>query len=283
MAPVGGSESGGAVGKAVPPRLTGSGRVAPREGGATPRPRRPGSGPRTVPVGADRGHPDGVTSVTAEHQRSGEDSGEDLEPVVAGRTVDFGRAILATVALMFLTGAAVYAWQQAAAEPSPNEVDIGFADDMRTHHLQGVTMSLTYIDRGTDPLMRRIAEEIVIVQAGESRLMGQWLIDWGDPDLDLDSAMGWMGMSPVPQTEQPGMATEADLAALDELEGEELDELWSRLMIEHHRGGGHMARYVTDHATEDEVRELADAMLVTQQSEIGELNLRREAMGFEPA
>ena len=137
--------------------------------------------------------------------------------------------MLATFALMFLAGPRVFAWQQAANEPSPNAVDIGFADDMRTHHLQGVTMALSYLKDGTDPTFLQMANEIVLVQAGESRLLSQYLEDWGSPDLDLDTAMGWMDMAPVPQTEQPGMATDAELAELDAAEGQELDDLFSSL------------------------------------------------------
>ena len=207
---------------------------------------------------------------------------DDLEPLLTGRTVDLGRALLAGFVAMFLAGAVVFAWQQSADQPDPNEVDIGFADDMRTHHLQGVTLSLAYLEDGADPTLRQMANEIVIVQAGESRLMGQWLEDWGNPDLDLDNAMEWMGMAPVPQTEQPGMASEAELAELEAAEGDELDDLFSSLMIAHHRGGQHMAQYAVDHGSEEVVTDLAQAIVTTQQSEVAEMNLRREALGLPP-
>lgn len=210
----------------------------------------------------------------------GED--EDLEPLVGGRTVDLGRAILACIALMFLAGAAVYAWQQWADEPHPNDVDIGFADDMRSHHNQGVTMALAYLEDGTDPTLRQMAEEIVRVQAGESRLLGQYLADWGDPELDLDTAMGWMDMAPVPQDQQPGMATPEELDELTAAEGDELDDLFSRLMILHHRGGLHMSQYATEHGSEPALTHLAESIVTTQQSEIAEMNLQREALGLEP-
>lgn len=195
--------------------------------------------------------------------------------------MDLGRAILATIALMFLTGATVFTWQQWANDPHPNAVDIGFADDMRSHHNQGVTMALSYLEDGTDPTLRQMADEIVRVQAGESRLLSQFLEDWGDPDTDLDTAMGWMD-APVPQEQQPGMATDEQLADLDAATGEELDDLFSSLMITHHRGGIHMAQYAVDHGHESDVTDLAQAMVTTQTSEIGEMNLRREHLGLDP-
>jgi len=206
---------------------------------------------------------------------------EDLEPLVGGRLVDLGRAVLVTISLMFLTGAAVFAWQQWAHEPRPNEVDIGFADDMRTHHLQGVAMALAYLHDGTDPTFRQMANEIVLVQAGENRLLNQYLEDWDATDFDTELAMDWMGM-PVSQDEQPGMATEAELARLDEATGEELDDLFSALMIEHHRGGVHMASYAVDHGSEAGLTDLAQAMVTTQQSEVGEMNAHREDLGLPP-
>jgi len=206
----------------------------------------------------------------------------DLEPLVAGRVVDLGHAVLATIALMFLAGAAVFTWQQWANDPHPNAVDIGFADDMRTHHLQGVAMAQTYLKDGTDPTLLQMANEIVLVQAGESRLLSQYLEDWGNPDTDLDTAMGWMDMQAVPQDQQPGMATDEQLAELDAATDEELDDLFTQLMITHHRGGLHMAQYAVDHGHQPEITDLAQAMVTTQTSEIGEMNLRREALGLDP-
>ncbi len=182
---------------------------------------------------------------------------------------------------MFLTGAAVYAFVEANDEPSPNAVDIGFYDDMQAHHLQGVQMALAYLHDGTDDVLRSMAEEIVLVQAGEVRLMGQALEDWGSPDVDQEIAMDWMGM-PVPQLQQPGMATDEQLAELDRATGSELDDLFTTLMINHHRGGIHMADFAAEHGHEASARTLAAAMASTQRSEIGEMNYRRTQLGMDP-
>src|SRR6188508_2553884 len=176
-----------------------------------------------------------MAAVDTEPETAEVDEDEDLEPLVAGRVVDLGRAILVTISLMFLTGAAVFTWQQWANDPHPNAVDIGFADDMRTHHLQGVSMALAYLHDGTDPTLLQMANEIVLVQAGENRLLNQYLEDWGSPDLDLNTAMEWMD-APVDQDAQPGMATQAELDELDAATGAELDDLFTSLMIAHHRG-----------------------------------------------
>jgi uncharacterized protein (DUF305 family) len=94
--------------------------------------------------------------------------------------------------------------------------------------------------------------------------------------------MEWMD-APVDQDAQPGMATQAQLDELDAATGTELDDLFSSLMIAHHRGGIHMAQYAVDHGHEDDLTTLAQAMVTTQQSEVGEMNLRRQALGLQPA
>ncbi len=78
------------------------------------------------------------------------------------------------------------------------------------------------------------------------------------------------------------MATEAELAELDAAEGQELDDLFSSLMIRHHRGGTHMAQYAADDGSEESITSLAQAIVTTQESEIAEMNLRREALGLPP-
>ena len=53
-------------------------------------------------------------------------------------------------------------------------------------------------------------------------------------------------------------------------------------MIEHHRGGIHMAQYAADHGSEDSITSLAQAIVTTQESEIAEMNLRRADLGLPP-
>ena len=94
--------------------------------------------------------------------------------------------------------------------------------------------------------------------------------------------MGWMD-APVPQDAQPGMATPEQMEELRAATGEELDDLFTSLMIDHHRGGIHMAEYAADHGHEDALTSLAEAIVTTQRSEIAEMNLQREALGLAPA
>lgn len=86
---------------------------------------------------------------------------------------------------------------------------------------------------------------------------------------------------PVDENQQPGMATPDELQQLDTATGNELDDLFTRLMIRHHAGGAHMAEYTIEHASIDRIRDLAQTMLNGQRSEVIELNRWRVQNGYD--
>jgi uncharacterized protein (DUF305 family) len=190
--------------------------------------------------------------------------------------VPFLPAIFLGLALLAL-GVGVASWWH-NRETTPGAVDIGFYDDMSTHHLQAIRMANIYMENGDNADLKARAEEIAYFQSGDVREMQNALADWNE-DGTPDTAMEWMG-TPVPQDAQPGMATPAQIAALEVARGTELDDLFTQLMIEHHAGGIHMAQYAQQHARLQEVRDLARAMAANQEMEIGELNHVRQDLGL---
>jgi uncharacterized protein (DUF305 family) len=104
--------------------------------------------------------------------------------------------------------------------------------------------------------------------------------DAADAVLDDDVAMDWMG-APTDPLEMPGMATEADFDQLGAASGIEADDLFTRLMIEHHAAGIEMATYEAEHGDNDTVRALARAMARVQRIEIREMNSRRASLDLE--
>ena len=68
--------------------------------------------------------------------------------------------IVLAVAALVLGGA--IGWRVGKAgttteQPSRASVDVGFFQDMTTHHLQALTMGFDYLSKGTDPLLRQNA------------------------------------------------------------------------------------------------------------------------------
>jgi uncharacterized protein (DUF305 family) len=93
--------------------------------------------------------------------------------------------------------------------------------------------------------------------------------------------MRWMH-DPRPAQQMPGMASAEELAQLRDAQGSEADELFTRLMIEHHDGGVHMADHAARHAETGNIRNFAGGVASGQRSEITELNALRAQLGFEP-
>lgn len=181
------------------------------------------------------------------------------------------RAILA-VALAFLFGAAGYFVGVRATQEPTSPVDIGFLQDMSEHHDQAVEMAQLTIPRAVDPVVRSMAEEILIFQRYELGQMSVMLEHQGAVPAEYDPdriTMAWMGM-PTPLRNMPGMASERELADLTAATGTEVDRQFLELMINHHRGGLHMAEYAAANAVDPSVRELAGRMARYQAVEVEE-------------
>jgi uncharacterized protein (DUF305 family) len=176
------------------------------------------------------------------------------------------------VAIAVLCGGLGWLVGNNRAIPDPNKTDVGFLQDMRTHHEQAVTMGLYYLElKDTSRDLRDIAREIVFGQGIEIGRMIQLLRQFGATESnETDVAMAWMN-APTPPDRMPGLATEADLDKLLASSGPEADKLFVALMTAHHEGGIHMAQWAVDHANVIEVRRFAYAMITGQTGEISEM------------
>lgn len=158
------------------------------------------------------------------------------------------------------------------SELQHNEVDTGFLHDMREHHEQAVQMSFIFRTRpDTDPGLRTIARSIIVGQSLEVGRMIQFLQSFGETEArDSEVSMLWMGMSAAPG-QMPGMASQDELEQLGLAEGREADELFVRLMVEHHIGGVEMAEFAAENGENDRVTRMAAGMAAAQRDEILEI------------
>jgi uncharacterized protein (DUF305 family) len=156
--------------------------------------------------------------------------------------------------------------------PAADSVEVGFLQDMRHHHDQAISMSLIYRDaEGTDPLVRQMADEVLLSQLQDTGVMIEILRGFGaEEENSTGVAMGWMGHE-MALDQMTGMASQADLDKLVKVNGDEADRLFIKLMTAHHQGGVEMAEYAAANASNDRVRDLAEAMARGQRTEIGEL------------
>jgi uncharacterized protein (DUF305 family) len=192
------------------------------------------------------------------------------------------QALVLVVVLCLVSG--VIGWRIAQDDhPGSDSVDVGFLEDMQTHHLQALELGYAYLEHGSNPTLRHIAREIISFQGVEIGQMRSVLSSWGyraTPE-PTGTAMEWMH-DPRPAQQMPGMASAEDIERLRSAEGPEADELFSRLMVQHHDGGVHMADYAAAHAETGNIRGFARGVAASQRSEIGELNALRAQLGFEP-
>lgn len=203
------------------------------------------------------------------------------EPVEqSGRGPD--RLLLAILGVVVLALVAVLAWSAGRPSyPADASAAAGFARDMSLHHSQAVDMALRVRDRTDDAEVRQIALDIVLTQQNQIGRMQGWLEIWGLPFGGGERAMAWMGM-PVDGL-MPGMATSAQLAALDSASGTDAERLFLELMIAHHRAGIDMAEAVLDRTDEPEARRLAETMVAGQASEIAAMTDVLEGLPAEDA
>ncbi len=192
------------------------------------------------------------------------------------------QAVILIAALCLIAG--VFGWRLAQADhPGRDSVDVGFLEDMQTHHLQALEIGYAYLEHGSDPTLQHIAHDIIADQGIEVGQMRAVLSEWGyrsTPDPD-GIAMKWMD-EPYPAQEMPGMANRAELDRLRAAQGPEADDLFTQLMIRHHDGGIHMADFVASEATTGNIRNFARGMAAGQRSEIGEMNAVRDRLGMQP-
>ncbi|MFI7286148.1 DUF305 domain-containing protein [Streptomyces anulatus] len=213
-------------------------------------------------------------------------SGSTRRMVLAGASVLL--LALGLVALMVVRPSAASpsgASSTARSAPAENSVDAGFARDMAIHHQQAVEMSFIVRDRTDDEDVRRLAYDIINTQANQRGMMLGWLELWGLPKSAAGPPMEWMGHTLTPTDDgslMPGMATDAELAALTAAKGEKAEVLFLRLMTVHHRAGADMAQAAAGAAKTDAVRNLAAGMVRGQQSEIGLMADMLTARGAKP-
>ncbi|QCQ94114.1 DUF305 domain-containing protein [Rhodococcus sp. SGAir0479] len=213
------------------------------------------------------------------------------------------RATLAVGAVLavlvgVLLGVQTAAWLDAdfTAPPAADSVEVGFAQDMSTHHGQAVEMSSMALTNADDPAIRTLAYDVITTQQSQLGNMQGWLALWGQPSTGSRPLMAWMSsdmpggmqhsgsMSPgrPSGSSMPGMATAAELAELRTLTGPAFDVRYLQLLLRHHQGGIPMAQYAANSSGVTTVRTLATQIANTQQAESLTIEQLLQAKGAVP-
>lgn len=196
-------------------------------------------------------------------------------------TLGWGRLTVLALALLWLGGAIGFVVGVRDSAPGPETADVGYLQDMISHHEQALEMSLLELSRSREPGVQVFAREILQFQSYEVGLMEARLREWGYlRENRSDSAMAWMGMA-TPVADMPGLATEDQMSRLRDAQGTEADRLFLELMATHHRGGADMGLAAAERASDEWVAELAARQARNQIIEINELILASDRLGLE--
>ena len=157
------------------------------------------------------------------------------------------------------------------------KADIDFMSGMISHHAQAIKMASWAPTHGASDALVRMAERVVVGQAGEIELMQSWLRDRSQPVPEADPAGLKMKMGDMEHVMlMPGMLTEEQMKQLDAARGKEFDRLFLTFMIQHHRGAIEMVRqlFKSHGAAQDEtVFKFANDVEIDQSEEIQRMQL----------
>lgn len=225
-------------------------------------------------LSADPAHPEPFLDAAPGAEESPQ--ADSVSPLVLPWYYSWWRVSLVAMAVTLFAVGGVLALTSDEA-PGPGSVDVGFLQDMRSHHDQAVLMSLIYLNRPeTDPGLYTMATEVLLSQQMEIGIFVEVLRSFGAAEENsTEVAMAWMG-APVPLDAMPGMASEESLDQLRQSSGADADQLFTAMMIAHHEGGIHMGEYAAANAGQERVRDIADAVVRNQSSEIAELTAALE-------
>lgn len=152
-----------------------------------------------------------------------------------------------------------------------SRADLQFTQMMIVHHEGALEMAALAASRAGSPEVRDLAARIEAAQQPEIDLMTGWLQAWGEEPLDDDGAMPGMDHGDMSMGGTGGMASDDELASLEELSGPRFDELFLELMITHHEGAVMMSRMEAAHGQDPEVVALAERIITSQTAEIAEM------------
>ena len=204
---------------------------------------------------------------------------QEKSPNRTRRLVAFGVAIALVAVGAFAIGRLSTSF---VGTPSNTSAAAGFARDMQVHHDQGVQLAMIIRDETDDPDLRLLAYDIATTQSNQSGQMQAWLNSWQLPQAPPEPAMTWMTRPTLsgaghdhgtqgahsPGDPMPGLATEAQIAALQAATGPEAEKLFLQLMIAHHQGAIAMAEAVLDRTDVRVVTQLATTIVTSQTAEI---------------
>ena len=142
-----------------------------------------------------------------------------------------------------------------------NDPDTAFAKGMLGHHRGAVDMAKIELKYGTDEAMRQLAQEVITAQQAEIDVLNKWLASHPDAAKPKPNTVA---MQQAYAKSMENMHGEMTLGVADPVP----DMAFARGMLPHHIAAVDMAKVQLEYGTDEEMRQLAQDVIDTQQTEI---------------
>ena len=159
--------------------------------------------------------------------------------------------------------------------PADANYDLRFIDGMRSHHQGAVVMAKSAQQKSQHPEIKQLADNIIKTQTKEITQLQQWRQAWYPQASKESVAYGGEGKSVIPMSEQQSQSMKMfkDLGAADS----NFDLRFMDAMLAHHEGALTMAQDALAKSKRPEVKQLAQDIITSQQSEIDQMKQWRQA------
>ncbi|MGE6474771.1 CopM family metallochaperone [Psychrobacter sp. NPDC078631] len=142
-----------------------------------------------------------------------------------------------------------------------NDPDTAFAKGMLGHHRGAVEMAKIELKYGTDEAMRQLSQDVITAQQAEIDILNKWLASHPDAAKPKPNTVA---MQQAYAKSMENMHGEMTLGVADPVP----DMAFARGMLPHHIAAVDMAKVQLEYGTDEEMRQLAQDVIDTQQTEI---------------
>ena len=146
-----------------------------------------------------------------------------------------------------------------------NEDDVSFANNIITHHEQGIDVSSLVPQRSTDAVVVAFAAKTAAALNSDVAVLRALLVQWTQ---NPDTKAGGSGHAAT----MKGIIADASIAKLNALRGSKFDTLWLRSMTNFDQGAVEMANAEIANGKNIDATGLAKQIVKAQQEQIGEIN-----------
>jgi len=130
-----------------------------------------------------------------------------------------------------------------------------FLENMIPHHQEAVDTSKIIVAQAQDADLKQFGGEVIDAQIREITQMKEWLRAWYSVEYSSDSGSGYEPM----------------MGDLSKFKNTEQEKVYVEGMIRHHKGAIEMARKILTLNPREEVKQLAEGIILTQESEVAVL------------